>query len=321
MTRTPLRVALAAPLDADLAAQLVTLEPRIEIHDQHSTADALFGLPPEGPEKIAEVVSDNPRLRWVHGMASGTAAEVRRAGLTPAQIDRVRFTTSAGPHGQPLAEFALLCLLAGAKDLPRLQAQQRRREWAPPWTMTHLAQATVAVVGLGHIGRECARAVQGLGARVVGVNRTPRHVDGVEPVVPLESFADVVPDVDAIVLALPEADGTRHVLSRDVLSRMLPGTLVVNVGRGSSVDTAALVAALEDGTVGFAGLDVVDPEPLPRDHPLWSLDNVLISPHTAARRDDQTLSIVRMFAENATRLLDGRDLVNEVLRDELLGGT
>jgi phosphoglycerate dehydrogenase-like enzyme len=127
-----------------------------------------------------------------------------------------------------------------------------------------------------------------------------------------DALADAVGNVDGIVLALPGTAHTAGLLSADVLARVNPGVILVNVGRGTVVDEDALVDALQDGRVGFAALDVFAAEPLPVDSPLWDLPNVLVSPHTAALDPDEETRIADLFADNAGRLLDGRDLVNRM---------
>lgn len=339
-----LRVVIATPLTDEHCALLARLEPRLDIvcdqgllppmrfpgdhtgdpafhrsfEDQArfealiDGADALYGIPDTDPAALARAVRANPGLRWVHTMAAGGGAQVKAAGLTAGELSRVAFSTSAGPHSGTLAEFALFAVLAGAKSLPRLQAQKSSRLWSERWTMQQVSQMTVLVVGLGNIGRATARLFAAMGARVIGVNRTVRPSDGVAEVFGVDALADVVGQADAIVSTLPGTDRTRHLLSKEVFARVKPGVIFANVGRGDVVDQDALVDALRDGRVGFAGLDVVAVEPLPADDPLWDLDNVLISPHTAALNGDEDRLIAELFAANATRLLDGEELVNRM---------
>lgn len=245
-------------------------------------------------------------------MAAGGGAQVKGAGLSPDELRQVTFTTSAGVHGAPLAEFAVFGVLAGAKDLPTLQRLQANKEWPGRWCMKQVNELTVIVVGLGIIGREAAIRLSALGARVIGVHRNTDDLTGVASVVGLDRLAEVVADADALVVALPGTDATHQLISDDVLRAVKPGITVVNVGRGTTIDEDALVAALTDGRVGFAALDVFYTEPLPTDSPLWALPNVLVSPHTAALNDAEDRLIADVFVENARRLLDGEPLINVV---------
>jgi phosphoglycerate dehydrogenase-like enzyme len=339
-----LRVVVATPLAEELCHLIEEREPRIElIRDQSlyppmrhpadftgdpefsrtpeqqrafeemlDSADALYGIPDVDPAALRRTVDANPGLRWVHTMAAGGGGSVKAAGLDPAQLERIVFTTSAGVHGSPLAEFAVFGVLAGAKDLPRLLRQQRDHVWSGRWEMRQLSEMTVLVVGLGGIGAEVARRLAQLGAIVVGTSRHQRPVDHVDRLIRTDQIAENVSDVDAIVLTLPGTAATERLISVDVLAAVKPGTILVNVGRGTVVDEDALLPALRDGRIALAVLDVFATEPLPPDSPLWDEPNVLVSPHTAALNAAEDRLIAELFAANASRLLDREELRNVV---------
>ena len=340
-----LRVAVVTPLSEELCELVERREPRVEmVRDQSllapvrhpadhrgdpsfvrspeqqrcfdemiAGADALYGLPDDDPQELRKAVEANPGLRWVHTMAAGGGAHVKAAGLTDEQLARITFTTSAGVHGRPLMEFALFGLLAGAKNLPRLQADAARREWPERrWLMSQLGEQTVLILGLGGIGREVARVLDALGTHVIGTSRRGEPVEGVRELVHPDDLATVVGRIDGIVVTLPGTDATEKLVSAAVLDAVRPGTTLVNVGRGRVIDEDALVGALRDGRIGFAALDVFAVEPLDRESPLWDMPNVLISPHNAALTPAEEQRIAELFADNATRLLDGRELRNVV---------
>ena len=339
-----LRVAVAAPLTDDLHALIETAEPRVELLRDATlvapmrwpadfsgdpgfrrtpeqqcrfealldSADALYGIPDVDPAALSRAVRANAGLRWVHTMAAGGGGQVKAAGLSAAELERVAFTTSAGVHGGPLAEFAVFGVLAGAKDLPRLIAQQRDREWSGRWAMGQVASQTVLVLGLGGIGSVVARRLKDLGATVLGVSRRDAEFDGVDRVVHPDDIVAEAPTLDAVVNTLPGTDATHHLLGPAFFAALSGGATVVNVGRGTVIDETALVAALEAGRVGFAALDVFEVEPLPESSALWSRPDVLISPHTAALDAGEERRIAELFADNAGRLLDGRPLRNRV---------
>ncbi|MEO5919876.1 MAG: D-2-hydroxyacid dehydrogenase [Pseudolysinimonas sp.] len=335
-----LRVVVATPLSEENVALLRRLEPRLDVvHDPALTgpasgdwmerwdrpaglqaafeqyvdsADVLYGVPDQSGRSLARTVGANPRLRWVHTIPAGGGQQVRAAHLDRADLDRILFTTSAGVHAGPLSEFAVFGVLAGAKLLPWLLDAQRRHEWAPRRVMPVATDLTVAIVGLGGIGRVTAAKLAGLGYRVVGVHRRAVAVPGVSEVYGVDRLAEVAALADAIVLALPGTAETEKMLSREVLSAAKPGITIVNVGRGTTVDEPALIEALADGRIGFAALDVTYSEPLAPDSPLWDLPNVLIAPHTAAISPHEPRLITELFADNARRLLDGEELRNRV---------
>ncbi|MGN6445140.1 D-2-hydroxyacid dehydrogenase [Amnibacterium sp.] len=278
-----------------------------------ASAQVLYGIPGERPAQLAAALRANPAIEWVQLMPAGGGSQVKAAGLTAEELGRVRFTTTAGVHAVPLAEWCEFALLAGFKTLPRLQEAQRAHEWAESrWMMRRLEGSRVIVVGLGSIGRLVAERLARQGVHVLGTSRRPVVVEGVEQVVDPRDLAAAVGDVDGIVVTLPGTEETRHLVSAEVLAAAKPGVVVTNVGRGTVIDQEALIAELQRGRIGFAGLDVTDPEPLPADSPLWDLPNVLISPHTAALSDREDELIADLFARNATRYLDGEPLINPV---------
>lgn len=276
------------------------------------TAEALLGAPDSSGTALARTVAANPRLRWVQTIQAGGGQIVRAAHLDEAARERIVFTTSAGAYSAPLAEFAVFGVLAGGRGLGRLRIAQIRHEWSERFVMPAASDQTVAVVGLGSIGRATAQKLALLGYHVVGVHRRPVEAEGVERVEPVERLAEVAAEADAIVLALPGTAATEKMLSREVLARIKPGATIVNVGRGTTVDEPALIEALEDGRVGSAALDVFAVEPLPADSPLWDMPQVVIAPHTAGVDGHEPRVVAELFAENARRLLDGEPLLNVV---------
>ncbi len=344
----PLTVVLATPLAPDLRQLITDVDPVVTLlvddellppqrfpgdhsgdpayhrtPDQQAAfesllakADVLYGIPDVSAPLLAKAVAANPRLRWVQTMAAGGGSSVQAAGLSAEELDRVVFTTSAGVHGQTLAEFALFGVLAGAKDLPRLQQLKTAREWPERWAMKQVGEQTVLVVGLGGIGAQTARLLKGLGATVLGVKRTVEPMDFVDAVHPVTALPALVGRADAIVFTLPGTDATAGLYGAELIAATKPGAVIVNVGRGTVIDESALIDGLISGPLGSAYLDVVAVEPLPADSPLWDLPNVVISPHTAALNDAEDRRIAELFAENLRRFLAGDGLINVVDPDE-----
>jgi phosphoglycerate dehydrogenase-like enzyme len=336
----PLRVVIATPLGEEHVEMLRNIDPRLEIvHDAAlagppsddwmerydrpaelqaafeayvDSADVLYGVPDQSGKSLARTVAANPRLKWVHTIPAGGGQQVRAARLDRAALDRILFTTSAGVHAQPLSEFAVFGVLAGAKLLPWLLTEQAAHHWAPRRVMPIATDLTVAVVGLGSIGRLTAAKLAGLGYTVVGVHRRQVEVDGVGRVYGMDQLAEVAGSVDAMVVALPGTDATRGVISAEVLAAARPGMTLVNVGRGTTIDETALIEQLTSGRIGLAVLDVTAVEPLPADSPLWDLRNVILAPHTAAISPHEPRLIAELFAENARRFLAGEPLLNRV---------
>ncbi|MCU1474090.1 D-2-hydroxyacid dehydrogenase [Amnibacterium sp.] len=349
MPKDRLRVVAATPIADELVARVVAAEPRVDfVVDQSllppmrhpgdhagdpefrrtpeqqarferlvDSAQVLYGIPGERPAELKRSVQANPALEWVQLMPAGGGAQVRGAELSSEQLERVRFTTTAGVHAGPLSEFCVLGLLAGFKSLPRLIEHQRQHDWADGrWIMRRVDGSRVLLVGLGGIGRLTAAKLAALGAHVAGTSRRDVTVDGVEEVIHPDALRERVGDFDALLVSLPGTAETEHLISAEVLANAKPGVVIVNVGRGTVIDQDALLEQLRAGRVGFAALDVTTPEPLPADSPLWDEPNVLISPHTAALSDLEDELIAALFADNCTRYLDGRELINPVNTDE-----
>ena len=339
---TGVRIAVATPLPVELRHLITDVDPGVQLlvddqllppmrypgdHDGDpafrrtpeqqaafdrllANAEVFYGIPDTRPAALAPAVRANPGLRWVHTMAAGGGAQIKAAGLTGEELDRVMFTTSAGVHGGTLAEFAIFGVLAGAKDLPRLQRLQADREWPERWVMKQVSEQTVLIVGLGGIGAETARLLKGLGATVLGVKRTAEPVPHVDEVHTDEALPALVARADAIVVTLPGTAATTGLIGRDLLRAAKPGVVIVNVGRGTVIDEPALVEALRSGQVSSAFLDVFATEPLPRDSPLWDMPSVLVSPHTAALSPAEDRRIAELFADNLRRFLDGSPMRN-----------
>lgn len=344
MTSDRLRVVAATPISDELIARVVELEPRIDfVADQSllppmrhpgdhggdpsfertdeqqaafdalvDSAEVLYGVPDETPSALARTVAANPGLRWVQTMPAGGGAQVKAAGLDSEQLERVAFSTSAGVHSDPLAEFSVFGLMAGAKTLPKLQALQRDRVWGSRWTMGLISEQTILIVGLGTIGRATAAKLSALGAHVIGTSRHEESVEHVDEIVAPSAIAHVAGRIDGVVVTLPGTAQTEKLVDASFFEALRPGATLVSVGRGTVIDEEALLAALEGGRVGFAALDVVAEEPLAEGSPLWSHPSVLISPHTAALNAAEDRLIAELFARNATRFLDGEELVNRV---------
>jgi phosphoglycerate dehydrogenase-like enzyme len=339
-------VLIASPLEAELAATIRAADPRAEVHHEPDLlpparypgdhqgdpafrrdpgaearwralldrAEVLFGIPGDSADGLAEAVTGLPRLRWVHATSAGAGETVRKADLPAEALERVAVTTSSGVHAVPLAEFAILGLLAVAKELPRFIEGQRARAWPEMRRpLRELSGQTLFLVGVGDIGRETARLGKALGMRTVGFRRTqgppPEHVDEVHGP---QRLAELAGRADAMVVSLPLTDQTAGLIDRATIERLPPTCIFVNVGRGGVVDEPALVDALRGRRIAGAVLDVFATEPLPADSPLWTLPNVLVTPHAVALSARENQRIVDLFVDNLRRYLDGRPLRNLV---------
>lgn len=287
-----------------------TAEKQSRYADLVRGAEVLFGAPDDSVEGLRDAVRASRRLHWVAGTAAGAGQQVRAAGLTADELARVRFTSSRGVHAHQLAEWALLGLLAMTKEVPRLVVDREAKRWEHR-PVRELRGQRLLVVGLGEIGHEVARLALAFGMHVTGVRRRvePGARDAVVDVlVPTDALAEVVPTCDAVVLALPGTPGTERLFSRELIDDLPAHAIIVNVGRGTTIDEPALIDALRTGRLAGAALDVTAEEPPPADSLLWTLDNVLLSPHTAALSVHENERIVAQFIANLRRFIAGEPL-------------
>lgn len=265
---------------------------------------------PERTREFAIAALKAENLRWMHTFSAGIDDPFFQT-----LIDRgVRITTSSGAHAVPIAQTVMLYLLALSRDLPGWLRDQAERRWNPR-DLRDLQGQHLGVVGLGPIGIEVARLGAAFGMRVTGLRRTPR---GDEPCETWEigRLDELLPLIDALVLAVPLTPQTRQLIDAAALARLKPGALLVNIARGEVVDEDALVEALRSGRVGGAGLDVFASEPLPESSPLWSMPGVIVTPHSSGTNPGNEDRASEIFLDNLGRYVRGEPMRNEVRGSE-----
>ena len=275
-------------------------------------ADALVWSNPMDAEGLRDLLGTST-ARWIQLPFAGIERFFDAGVIAP---DRT-WTCAKGIYGPATAEHALALLLDGAR---LLYEHARRTSWWPPERPNEsrrLAGNTVLIVGTGGIGRALATMVQPLGPRVIAVNRSGRPMPGATLTGTQDALPDLVPDADFVVLASALTAATRHIVDAHLLERMKRDAWIVNVGRGPLIDTGALVDALRAGAIAGAGLDVTDPEPLPDGHPLWTMDNVIITSHSANTARMAMPELAAMIRENVERFARGEELIGLV--DPTLG--
>jgi phosphoglycerate dehydrogenase-like enzyme len=291
-------ISLVSPADCDAADAALP------------DAEVVFGyaVRPENFERAK-------RLRWIHTSAAGVGG-----ALFPAlAASDVILTNGRGLWADAMAEHAFGMMLSIARKLGPARDAQRERRWAdialrdgaPPFRL--LAGSTLGLVGFGSIGRAVAARARGFGMDIVAVRRRPGagEEDGVRVGGP-ETIDDLFARSDWIVVSAPLTEETHGAIDGRLLARMKPDAVLVNLGRGALVNEDALVRALERGAIGGAALDVTATEPLPAGSPLWSLPNVLITPHVSGLAPRLWERAVELFARNLGAYLEGRPLENVV---------
>lgn len=271
-------------------------------------AEVLFDFDHTNRQALPELA---PRLRWVQATSAGIGQFVRRMGYDTRMPGAV-FTTASGVHARPLAEFCAMAMLMFSRNLWQMQRLQAERRWER-FGATDLAGRTLGVVGLGRIGAEVARLGRALGMTVLGVKRTPSGAPadlGCDELVGPDGLAGVLRRAEFLVIITPHTAETERMLGAAELALLPRGAVLINIGRGSVLDEGALVAALREGRLGGAALDVFESEPLPPESPLWTLPNVLVSPHSASTSDRENARLADLFCDNLRRYLAGEPLRN-----------
>jgi phosphoglycerate dehydrogenase-like enzyme len=275
-------------------------------------ADALF-LWDYFSSAVRQVWDRAGSLRWIHVAAAGVDTL-----LFDELVDSdVIVTNARGVFDRPMAEFVLGSILAFAKDIHGSHDLQLARTWKHRETLS-VAGATALVVGTGAIGREIARLLRAVGMDVRGVGRTHRAADpDFGTVVAGDELAAHAGWADHVIVVAPLTPATRGLVDATVLAAMKPTAHLINVGRGPCIVEDDLIAALADGQIAGASLDVFETEPLPEHHPLWNTPGVVVSAHMSGDAVGWLDTLARQFADNAFRWFQGEDLVNVV--DKRLG--
>ncbi len=292
-------------------AELIAVRSAQEALQFMDTAHGLIGFCSK------ELLAAAPKLRWIQLYSAGAEYCVEIPAVKNRELVVTNMQRVAGPQ---ISEHVMAMILALSRGLPDYQAAQAQGRWAPPAlgtsTSWELRGKTLLLVGLGGIGTEVARRADVFGLKIIAVRASgrpgPKFVDLVARP---EKLLELAGDADIIVNSTPLTSSTLNLFDAEFFSRMRSSAYFINVGRGKSVDTAALVDALSSGKIAGAGLDVTDPEPLPPDHPLWTLPDVIITPHVAAGSDRMLERMFSVVQENLRRYVAGEALLSEVNLD------
>ncbi|MCU1245141.1 MAG: D-isomer specific 2-hydroxyacid dehydrogenase, NAD-binding [Acidobacteria bacterium] len=298
------RLREAAPPEVEITASddPAVLRPAV------AAADAVL-VAPRLARLLREVWPTSSSVRWVHTLAAGVDTL-----LFPELIESEAVVTNArGVFNDALAEFVLAAVLYFAKDLPRMRRNQQAARWEP-FNVRRIEGSTLGIIGYGSIGHSVARLAHAARMRVVAIRR---RADA--PADPLlarayatSELADLMSASDYVVITAPLTDQTRGLVGPRELAALQSHAVLINIGRGPIVDEPALLAALTEQRIRGAALDVFNTEPLPPEHPLWRLDNVLLSPHTADHTDDAHDRSMEVYLGNLRRFLSGQLLENVV---------
>ena len=253
-----------------------------------------------GAHMADHVLDKATNLKWIQALGTGVDGIVDR----PALRDGVIVTNLRGLHGAAVSESALAAMLALSRNLPRAVRSQDAGRW-DRFPVNLVKGKTVGILGVGVIAAELAPRCRALGMTVIGITSTPRSVNGFDRMVRREELLDIAGELDHLVLLAPYTAETHGIVGAQLFERMKPTAFLINVARGGIVDEAALVEALRAGRIAGAGLDVFVEEPLAPGHPLWSMPNVLITPHMAGFHVGYPGEAIPIVIENIRHFLAG----------------
>lgn len=316
---TSLLILLAVPPDiqAEYYSRLKTTFPQLNINlvDHHSKVGPYIGsadiLMTFGPMLTDGVVRTAANLKWIQALGTGVDNLVD----LPSLPREVIVTNVRGIHGPAVSEAAIMAMLALSRNFPRVIRNQGLHVWER-WPASLLQGKTVGILGLGAIAEALAPRCKGLGMTVVGISSAKRELANFDLIYGRDELVKAATGLDHLVVLTPYSPETRKIVSSTVFSAMKPTAFFINLARGGVVDEEALIKALEHGQIAGAALDVFNSEPLPADHPFWSMKNVIITPHLGGFNDEYAERALPVIEENIRRFLagDAMHLANIVKR-------
>jgi D-2-hydroxyacid dehydrogenase (NADP+) len=299
---------IASQYDSRLRAAFPELT--INLVDHHSKVAPYIGsadiLMTFGPMINDQVVREATNLKWIQALGTGVDNLVDLPSLRSGVI----VTNLQGIHGAPMSEAAIMAMLAMGRDFPRTVRNQDRHLWER-WPASLLDGKKLGILGIGVIAETLAPKCKALGMTVVGISSAERTVAGFDRVYGRDELLAAVRDLDYLVALTPYSPATRHIVNAAIFSAMKPTSYFINLARGGVVDEQALIKALENDQIAGAALDVFNDEPLPEDHPLWSMKNVIVTAHVGGFYDGYADRALPVVEENIRRFLAG-DLTNMI---------
>lgn len=248
-------------------------------------------------------------LKWIQAKSAG----VDTMNLSLLNEKNIILTNASGIHGVPIAESVFGMLLADTRGIKKAINQQTNKVWSQTESLVELKGKTMMIIGMGQVGKEVARLAQAFGLNVIGVNRSGNPVTEVSEIIKQDQIPKHLKRADFVVNILPLTSETTNYYDDSFFTSMKKGAGFINVGRGPSVDTDALIRQIKNGQIGFAGLDVFKEEPLAKDSPLWDLPEVLITPHISGVAEHFKKRLFAIFEENLTAYVAGEELPRNVI--------
>ena len=283
---------------------------RAEAKAALAEADILMAF---GASLRKDFFEHSPRLKWVHAMGTGVDGIVDSKHIAK----DVLVTSTRGIHGTPMSEAAIMFMLTMARNFRRTIAQQESQVWSRFFPQL-LSGKTLGILGVGLIAEDLAPRCKALGMTVVGISRSTRKPPGFDRIAPRDDLPAAVADLDFLVVLVPYEKDTHHIVDERVFAAMKPTAFLVNIARGGVIDEPALVKALNEERIAGAALDAFETEPLPKDHPMWTARNTIVSPHMTGTWDGYAVECFKQFGRNYDCFVAGQPekMIN---REQIVG--
>lgn len=264
--------------------------------------EILYGWNKKKSPSLLEI--PNSKLRWI---------QVQSAGVDYMNFDLLKkknilLTNGSGIHAIPISESVFGMILAYTRGIQRSVKNQSNKVWDRNHPIIELHSSTIMIVGTGQVGTQVGKIAKSFGMKTIGVNRSGRNAENMDITITQQNIGTHLPEADIVVNILPLTNLTHHFFNKEIFSQMKEDSIFINVGRGPSVNTEDLIDAAKSGKLAFVGLDVFEEEPLPVDSPLWSMDNVLITPHISGFARHFKKRLFDIFSTNLKAYVKGEDL-------------
>ncbi|HLR88738.1 MAG TPA: NAD(P)-dependent oxidoreductase [Atopostipes sp.] len=272
-----------------------------------STVEIIIGW---SDDLIPLIEDEASNVKWVQFAYAG----VNALPLKLFTEKGILLTNGSGIHAKPVTETIIGLILGMTRAIVRSAKNQENKEWSHGSNLYELAGKTMLIVGAGKIGVQLGKVAKAFNMHTIGINRSGREIENMDDQYTQKELADVIHKGDIVVNILPLTEETTHLYDEDMFSKMKDGVIFINVGRGESVVTEDLLAALDNGKVSRAGLDVFEQEPLPEDSPLWNHEQVLMTPHIAGQVESYPKYIFPLFMKNFEAFEKGEELPENLVK-------
>lgn len=273
--------------------------------------DIIYGWDKGKTQEVNILEIENSRLKWIQLSSAGADY----MDLETLEKSGIVLTNASGIHSVPITESVFGMLLAHGRKIKKSIINQAQHTWGEndDSSLMELSGKTMMIVGTGHIGKEVGRIAKAFNMKTIGINRSGRDVEHMDKIYRQPDLVANVGEADIVVNILPLTPETKHFFNEKIFSQMKEGTVFINVGRGPSVKTEDLIAALGKGKIAFAGLDVFETEPLEEKSPLWDRKDVLITPHISGSAEHYNTRLFEIFEPNLKAFVKGKELPQNVV--------